>query len=151
VTKVHRKNAIGRDSMAKLLDTNVCIAVIRGHALIVDRMINELSAEMLFLSSVTLLELIYGVHRGKRPLEEREKVYRFVRTELQVLDFTADDAEIAGDIRGDLAARGQPIGNFDLLIAGQALARGLILVTANTREFERVSGLFVEDWTAAPG
>ena len=135
--------------MAKLLDTNVCIAVMRGHALIVDRMAYELSVETLFISSISFLELIYGVHRGTRPMEEREKIMQFVGNGLQVIDFTMADAEIAGDVRGDLAARGVPIGNFDLLIAGQALARGMILVTANTREFERVRGLFVQDWALA--
>ena len=70
-----------------------------------------------------------------------------VPREMTVLDFTADDAVTAGAIRAELARLGTPIGPFDLLIAGQAKARGLCVVTNNTREFTRVAGLEVEDWT----
>ena len=66
-----------------------------------------------------------------------------------MLDLDLDDAREAGRLRAELAAVGLPIGGYDLLIAGQACARGLIVVTANTREFERVAGLRVEDWAAA--
>lgn len=63
-----------------------------------------------------------------------------------VLDFDREDARRAGEIRAHLAAAGAPIGPYDALIAAQALARGLVLVTHNTREFARVPGLGVEDW-----
>ena len=64
-----------------------------------------------------------------------------------MLDYTEQDAQAAGEIRAELEGRGQRIGEYDTLIAGQAFSRNLILVTANTREFERVKGLIVEDWT----
>ncbi len=68
--------------------------------------------------------------------------------DLTVVDFTSDDARMAGAIRADLARAGTPIGPYDVLIAGQARVRDLCLVTNNTREFGRVSGLRLEDWTA---
>jgi len=64
-----------------------------------------------------------------------------------LLDYTEKDAQAAAEIRADLERRGKRIGEYDTLIAGQALARNMILVTANTREFARVKGLTVEDWT----
>ena len=63
-----------------------------------------------------------------------------------VVEFDRDDARRAGLIRAELANRGTPIGPYDVLIAGQALNRGLILITRNVREFSRVSGLQIEDW-----
>jgi len=69
------------------------------------------------------------------------------RIAFEVIPFDASDAREAGAIRADLEAAGRPIGPYDLLIAGQARARGLILVTANCREFERVKGLDCEDWS----
>jgi tRNA(fMet)-specific endonuclease VapC len=64
-----------------------------------------------------------------------------------VLDYSAEDAKAAGEIRTALERTGQRIGEYDTLIAGQAFSRNLILVTANTREFDRVKGLIVEDWS----
>jgi tRNA(fMet)-specific endonuclease VapC len=64
----------------------------------------------------------------------------------QILDFDANDARYAGEIRASLALRGNMIGPFDILIAGQALSRDLILITHNIREFQRIDGLRVEDW-----
>ena len=71
----------------------------------------------------------------------------FLAKGFKILDFTANDAQAAGRIRAELKKAGTPIGAYDLLIAGQALARNLVLVTANTREFGRVHGLKFEDWT----
>jgi tRNA(fMet)-specific endonuclease VapC len=65
-----------------------------------------------------------------------------------VLDFDKEDAQQAGEVRALLASNGTPIGAYDVLIAGQAVARNLILVTHNTREFGRVPGLRLEDWQA---
>lgn len=65
-----------------------------------------------------------------------------------IVEFDREDARQAGLVRADLAARGTPIGPYDVLIAGQALARGLTLMTRNTREFSRVPGLQIEDWEA---
>jgi tRNA(fMet)-specific endonuclease VapC len=71
----------------------------------------------------------------------------FLSREVTVLDYSAQDAQAAGEIRAELERRGKRIGEYDTLIAGHAFARNLILVTANTSEFERVKGLVVEDWS----
>jgi len=72
----------------------------------------------------------------------------FLGRDIAVLDFSAKDAQAAGEIRAELERQGQRIGEYDTLIAGQAYCRNLVLVTANTREFGRVKGLNVEDWTS---
>jgi tRNA(fMet)-specific endonuclease VapC len=71
----------------------------------------------------------------------------FLGSEVTVLDYSTQDAQAAGEIRSTLESQDQRIGEYDTLIAGQAYARNLILVTANTREFGRVKGLVVEDWS----
>lgn len=73
---------------------------------------------------------------------------QFLGQGIEVVPFASDDARAAGVVRANLEARGLQIGPYDLLIAAQALARGAIVVTANVREFGRVDGLPVEDWTA---
>lgn len=102
----------------------------------------------LVLSAVVLFELEYGVARGRHVQQNRERLERFLSLNLTVLPFTAEDARVAAQIRAELEAQSQPIGPFDTLIAGQAMARGLTLVTANVREFRRVKGLRWEDWSA---
>jgi len=78
------------------------------------------------------------------------KVQQFIDAGPTVADLTRGDAEAAGRLRADLSSRGQMIGAYDLLIAGQGLARGWTVVTANTREFARATRLTLEDWTAPP-
>lgn len=95
------------------------------------------------VSSIVTHEYYYGAFHGTRT---RNTLDRLAELRLQCLDFTDADARRAGEIRAALRARGAPIGPYDVLIAGQALARGLILVTNNVAEFSRVEGLRVEDW-----
>jgi len=71
----------------------------------------------------------------------------FLSRDVELLDYSEGDARAAGEIRAELERQGQRIGEYDTLIAGQAFCRNLILVTSNTREFARVKGLVVEDWT----
>lgn len=80
-------------------------------------------------------------------LSNTQKLNAFLRKYVSVLDFDEDDAKAAAEIRAELAQRGTPIGPYDVLIAGQALVRGLTLVTANTREFSRVAELKLVDWS----
>lgn len=135
----------------KLLDTNVCIAVLRGAIDAGERLVAELAEGDLRMSSVTVFELVHGAARSARPHQEMIKINRFIDTGPVPVEFGRDDAEAAGRVRADLAARGLMIGAYDLLIAGHALARGWTVVTANTREFMRVAGLTVEDWTPSSG
>ncbi len=96
------------------------------------------------LSSIVAFELYYGAFNSAPSASEhrpRSKPLRF-----QVLPFDAEDARRSGEVRAALRTAGTPIGPYDILIAGQALARNLTLVTNNVREFRRVPGLAVEDW-----
>jgi tRNA(fMet)-specific endonuclease VapC len=130
--------------MTHLLDTDVCIGVLRQHRGIVERL-SQFAPTDCAISMVTVYELFCGVEKAQDPARERLKVHRFVSTLIE-LPLDRATAETAARIRIDLERRGQPIGPYDLLIAGQALAKGLTLVTNNTQEFQRVSGLKLESW-----
>src|SRR5438105_2421778 len=97
------------------------------------------------ISTVTSYELQTGVEKCANPTKERAKVELLLKT-LAELPFESGAAREAARIRALLESRGQSIGPYDLLLAGQALALALILVTANTHEFGRVPGLVVENW-----
>ena len=97
-----------------------------------------------------MFELEYGCAKSKRPEETRRALEIFLSAGFDQPAFDIEDAREAGEIRALLDARGEPIGPYayDTLIAAQARRRGAVLVTLNTREFERVPGLRVEDWAA---
>ena len=135
--------------MSYLLDTNVCIALING----ISPKVRARSVQAtqrgaaLVTSSIVAHELWYGVAKSERVAQNANRLAAFLDRAVKVLDYSAKDAQAAGEIRAELERQGQRIGEYDTLIAGQAFSRNLILVTANTREFERVTGLTVEDWT----
>ena len=97
------------------------------------------------ISTITGYELYTGVEKCSKPARERAKVDLLLQTVNQIA-FESGAAKEAARIRAILEAQGQPIGPYDILLAGQALVSSLILVTANTREFSRVPGLTLEDW-----
>lgn len=129
-----------------MLDTNLCIRVLRDRPAGLRERFNA-EADGLCLSTVVLMELLYGAARSAGPDHHRREVEDFA-ARMEVLPFDADAAGHAADIRADLAGRGQPIGGYDLMIAGHARSRGLIVVTGNLGEFGRVDGLRCEDWLA---
>lgn len=135
--------------MSYLLDTNVCIALINGTSEKIRRRFMQAirRAPSPAISSIAAHELWYGVAKSGRTVENANRLNAFLDRAVTVLDFSDHDAHAAGEIRADLERRGKRIGEYDTLIAGQAFARNLILVTANTREFGRVKGLVVEDWS----
>lgn len=137
-------------SLRYLLDTNIVIFALRDRPDIVRRRFSG-ARDQLAVSAITVAELAYGSERSSEPDRNRAAVAEFLGM-LEVLDMDSNAAEHAGRLRAELAARGTPIGAFDTLIAGHARSRGLIVVTNNMREFSRVDGLLVEDWSAAtPG
>lgn len=95
---------------------------------------------------VTYAELMHGVEKSQAVEKNRIAMSLFLSA-ITVLDFDGEAAEVYGQIRAELERKGTPIGPMDLLIAGHARSQGLILVTNNTREFARVTGLRIEDWT----
>ena len=130
--------------MRFLLDTNAVIAVMAGKPAVLDRLRQQALRDVA-VSAIVIHELRYGASKSARQAENHARIdaLRF-----EVVPFDAEDARQAGEVRAALARAGTPIGGYDLLIAGQALARDLILVTHNVREFERVAGLRFEDWEA---
>lgn len=136
--------------MNYLLDTNAVVALLRNKPAGVRERYREAegSGDYLAVSSVTLFELWYGVAKSARVQDNTERLRVLLSGDLDLLDFDDQDARTAGQVRVALEKRGMPIGAYDLLIAGQALRRSLTVVTANTSEFSRVTGLKWEDWTS---
>lgn len=127
-----------------MLDTNICIFTIKNKPQNVREAFNRHNGQ-LCISSVTLMELIYGAEKSAAP-EKNLTVIEGLSARLEVLPFDNDAAAHTGMIRSELAKAGTPIGPYDDMIAGHARSRGFIVVTNNLREFERVPGLRVEDW-----
>jgi tRNA(fMet)-specific endonuclease VapC len=127
-----------------MLDTNLCIRVLRDKPASVRPRFNE-EADGLSISTVVLTELLHGAAKSGRPAENRRAVEDFA-ARLELLPFDEAAAGHAAEIRAALERKGTPIGAYDLLIAGHARSRGLALVTGNLREFRRVEGLRCEDW-----
>lgn len=130
-----------------LLDTNVCVRVLRDRPQKVRERFN-LEADGLCISTIVLTELLHGAAKSARPEHNRREVEGFA-ARLEVLPYDEPAAHHAADIRAVLEARGTPIGAFDVLIAGHARSRGLSVVTGNLAEFGRVEGLRCEDWLSA--
>ncbi len=131
-----------------LLDTNLCIRVIRDRPPGLRPRFNA-EAGSLCISDVVLYELLHGAEKSPVPAEGRQSVQRFA-ARLDVLPFDSAAAVHSADIRASLERRGLPIGAYDLMIAGHARSRGLVVVTGNLREFDRVEGLRSEDWLSVP-
>ena len=129
-----------------LLDTNLCIRVLRDRPPEVRERFN-LEADSLCISTIVLTELLHGAAKSGRPEHNRTEVERFA-SRLDVLAFDDAAAGHAADIRATLERQGQPIGGYDLLMAGHARSRGLTVITGNLSEFGRVEGLRCEDWLA---
>ncbi|KVN41582.1 pilus assembly protein [Burkholderia pyrrocinia] len=131
--------------MKYLLDANAIIAILKGEPAMLTRLRTHRPADF-GLPSIVAHELYYGAYKSQRAAANLARVEAL---QFEVIAFDAEDAQHAGEIRAHLAAAGTPIGPYDVLIAGQARARQLVLITHNMREFVRVAGLQVEDWHAA--
>jgi tRNA(fMet)-specific endonuclease VapC len=131
-----------------LLDTNSCIALINGKPPSVRAKFKRATdaGVQVFVSSVALFELWYGVAKSSRREFNRKRLEAFFAGPVQPLSFEDGDAELAGTIRADLEAVGKPIGAYDVLIAGQAVRNKLTLITANISEFARIKELDWADW-----
>lgn len=130
-----------------MLDTNICIYVIKNRPPALRERFNE-HAQDLCISSVTLAELVHGAEKSANRKINLDVVEGFA-ARLTVLPFEEKAAAHYGQIRAELEHKGTPIGPYDLMIAGHARGEGLVLVTNNVREFERVDGLRIENWTAS--
>jgi tRNA(fMet)-specific endonuclease VapC len=133
--------------MRYLLDANAVIAALNDPGGPVSMRLRGLPPADVAVSVIVLHELYFGAFKSARR-EHNLTLVDALRFEVLALD--TEDARHAGEVRAGLAVLGTPIGAYDVLIAGQARARGLVLVTRNLREFERVPGLAVENWQDAP-
>lgn len=129
-----------------LLDTNTVIALVTRRSEALMRRVESIEPGALAVSSIVAHELYFGAYRSQK-VDFNLETLRLLFADIVILDLDREDARAAGEIRADLARRGTPIGPYDVLITGQALARGMPLVTNNTAEFERIAGLRLEDWT----
>lgn len=128
-----------------LLDTNVCIQLLnQAHANIIQHFRGHQPGEIA-LCSIVKAELLYGA-RHSRQVEANLQLLKRFFSPLASLPFDDRCAEEAGQIRADLSAQGKPVGPNDLLIAATARAHDAVLVTHNTREFSRITGMRMEDW-----
>ena len=132
--------------MKYMLDTNICIYIIKHKPELAIKRFLEHDPDDICISSITYAELMYGVEKSQAVEKNRLAMSLFL-SPITVVDFDGYAAEEYGRIRAELEKMGTPIGPMDMLIAGHAKSEGLILVTNNTREFNRVDNLVIEDWT----
>jgi tRNA(fMet)-specific endonuclease VapC len=126
-----------------LLDTNAVITLLNDKTSNAGRRLRREKPDDVAIPAIVVHELFYGAFKSSRV---EQNLALIDALQFAVLEFDKEDARQAGAIRALLVAKGTPIGAYDVLIAGQAVARNLILVTRNTREFGRVPGLRFEDW-----
>ena len=134
--------------MKYMLDTNICIYTIKHASDVVVNNFLKHNPDEICISSITYSELMYGVWKSQAKERNQLAVSLFL-SPITILDFDEHAAEEYGKIRAKLEMEGKPIGPMDMLIAGHAKSKNLILVTNNKREFERVEDLTLEDWTEA--
>ena len=132
--------------MKYMLDTNICIYAIKHKPDIVIKKFLSHDPEEICISAITYAELMHGVEKSMAVGKNRVAMSLFL-SPITILQFDERAAEEYGRIKAELEKKGTPIGPMDTLIAGHARSSGLILVTNNTGEFSRVTGLAVEDWT----
>ncbi len=131
--------------MKYLLDTDTCIYALKQNRAVIGELLTK-SRDDVAVSVVTEAELRTGAAKSSSPVKTLRLVENFLRP-LTVLEFTSEDAVAYAEVRARLERAGTPIGPLDTMIASQALARSLTLVSNNEREFRRVTGLRVENWS----
>ena len=131
--------------MRYLLDTNVCIAILKGENKQLLKNIQNIENHQIAIPVIVKYELYYGVYKSKKIKDNINKLEDFLQV-FQIIPFMDEMAIIAGKIRANLSLRGNIIGPYDLLIAATAIATNRILVTHNTKEFKRINNLELIDW-----
>ena len=131
--------------MNLLLDTNICIYIIKQKPLEVLQRFNNYQVGDIGISSITVAELEFGVQKSQFPARNQQALTQFLLP-LKILDFDHAAAIIYGDIRAMLEQQGTPIGSLDTLIAAHALSLEATLITNNVNEFSRVPNLQLDNW-----
>ena len=132
--------------MRYMLDTNICIYAIKHKPEQVFMRLQEHDPIDICISSVTYAELVHGVEKSKA-IEKNRVALALLLANIEIMNFDSLAAESYGKIRADLEKAGTPIGPLDMMIAGHAMALDYTVVTNNTKEFDRVKGLKLENWT----
>jgi|SRR5690554_2559759 len=131
--------------MKYMLDTNICIYIIKEKPKKVINKFHTLDVGDICISSITLAELEYGVEKSQYTERNRLALAGFLSS-IEILSFSDKAAESYGRIRANLERQGNIIGAYDLMIGAHALSENLILVTNNTKEFQRINNLSLENW-----
>lgn len=131
--------------MTYLLDTDTCIYALKQRASVLNKLLS-LSPQEVAVSVITEAELRTGAAKSASPKKTMRSVENFLRP-LNILEFTSSDAASYAQVRSKLERSGTPVGPLDMLMAAQAVARKLILVSNNEREFGRIADLHIQDWT----
>lgn len=131
--------------MKFMLDTNICIYLIRKKPVQVIKRLQNTSISEIGISVITLSELEYGLAKSSNKPQNRIALAEFLAP-IEVIAFTEPAASKYGEIRAFLETKGTPVGAYDMMIAAHALSLNLTLVTNNTREFERIPKLRIENW-----
>ena len=131
--------------MRYMLDTNICIYAIKHKPENVFIRLKEHKPEEVCISSVTYAELVHGVEKSKM-IEKNRLALALLLANIEIMSFDTLAAEAYGKIRAELEKAGTPIGPLDMMIAGHAKSLGYTIVTNNTREFDKVKGLKIENW-----
>jgi tRNA(fMet)-specific endonuclease VapC len=132
--------------MSYALDTNTCIYHLNQSASSVTERLKALPSEEVLIPSMVVAELLYGAEKGTKRQANFENIALFL-SPYRIISFDQKAARIYASIRADLERKGQIIGPNDIVIAATTLAHSTILVTNNTKEFSRIDGLKIEDWT----
>lgn len=130
-----------------LLDTDSVIYNFKGHDAIRRNLLD--CREPIQLCAITLMELYYGAHKSQKVAANLAKV-KMLETSLEVIALGQECVEMFGMIKAGLEAKGTPLDDFDMAVAACALARNLVLVTNNTKHFQRIEGLRLTNWTRYP-
>ncbi len=131
--------------MKKMLDTNICIYIIKNRPISVKDKFEEHEIGELCISSITVSELMYGAYKSQQTTKNLRALEHFLMP-FDIFEYGYDAAVTYGKIRAQLEKRGEIIGNMDMQIAGHAISLGMSVVTNNTKEFRRVEGLMLENW-----
>ena len=132
--------------MKYLVDTNILIYLCNSHSDSLEQKFIAHNPQEFCTSSITVGELIYGVNKSKHRERNLQAILKILSS-FKIIDFDSSDAWAYGEIRAELEKKGTIIGGNDIMIAAQARRRGLTVITNNTREYKRVTGLHIEDWT----
>lgn len=132
--------------MKFLLDTDICIYALKQHRVVLSHLLSQSRSEVA-ISVITEAELRTGAAKSEAPTKTLRLIENFLRP-IDIMEFTSDDAVAYAGVRAKLERSGTPIGPLDTLIAAQAVTRKLVLVSNNEREFGRVAGLHIENWSA---